>query len=159
MFGSIRRSSIHSFIYHMNKWTIMAYSYRSYLFSFSFSFFSNYFINKFSSFLTRYFQDASQRVTIVVALYPFKAIEGGDLSLEKVSSLIPERMPRSQLMQLFGQACVTATNCFSLFSFCFRMPNMRLLMTRKSIGGKSKINTVISVTFQVIMWNQKNYLD
>lgn len=30
------------------------------------------------------FQDASQHVRIVVALYPFKAIEGGDLSLEKV---------------------------------------------------------------------------
>lgn len=29
-------------------------------------------------------KDASSRVKIVVALYPFKAIEGGDLSLEKV---------------------------------------------------------------------------
>lgn len=31
-------------------------------------------------------QDATPRIAIVVALYPFKAIEGGDLSLEKVSS-------------------------------------------------------------------------
>lgn len=30
------------------------------------------------------FQDATPRIKIVVALYPFKAIEGGDLSLEKV---------------------------------------------------------------------------
>ena len=29
-------------------------------------------------------KDASPRIKIVVALYPFKAIEGGDLSLEKV---------------------------------------------------------------------------
>lgn len=32
-----------------------------------------------------HFQDTSQNVRIVVALYPFKAIEGGDLSLEKVN--------------------------------------------------------------------------
>jgi hypothetical protein len=30
------------------------------------------------------FQDVSGRLKIVVALYPFKAIETGDLSLEKV---------------------------------------------------------------------------
>lgn len=30
------------------------------------------------------FQDGTGRLKIVVALYPFKAIEAGDLSLEKV---------------------------------------------------------------------------
>jgi len=36
-------------------------------------------------FLSLCLQDASPRIKIVVALYPFKAIESGDLSLEKVS--------------------------------------------------------------------------
>lgn len=34
--------------------------------------------------LIRPFQDGTGRLKIVVALYPFKAIEAGDLSLEKV---------------------------------------------------------------------------
>jgi hypothetical protein len=40
-----------------------------------------------NNFFTSFFfslQDASPRIKIVVALYPFKAIESGDLSLEKV---------------------------------------------------------------------------
>lgn len=40
-------------------------------------------INAYFSFI--YFQqDVTPRIKIVVALYPFKAIESGDLSLEKV---------------------------------------------------------------------------
>lgn len=37
--------------------------------------------------LVRPLQDGSGRLKIVVALYPFKAIEAGDLSLEKVINL------------------------------------------------------------------------
>lgn len=40
---------------------------------------------KFTNKALLHFQDVAGRIKVVVALYPFKAIENGDLSLEKVN--------------------------------------------------------------------------
>lgn len=41
------------------------------------------------------------RAKVVVALYPFRAIEGGDLSLEKVSNFLVRRIKESLLVESF----------------------------------------------------------
>lgn len=45
------------------------------------------------------------RTKTVVALYPFRAIEGGDLSLEKVNRLIGTYQDRDIFVRVLGTDC------------------------------------------------------
>ena len=69
-----------------------------------------------------------------MALYPFQAIESGDISLEKVRRFI--------LFFVFGIPCTVPgfRTLFNLWFFAFRAKNTKWWTILKSIGGKFVIS-------------------
>lgn len=74
-------------------------------------------------------QDVNTRSKVVVALYPFKAIENGDLSLEKVSRCLWKVLICDCLWKILEWYSLVHVH---------REKNMKSSMILRNIGGKRK---------------------
>lgn len=84
------------------------------------------------------------RAKVVVALYPFRAIEGGDLSLEKVKTkrnnkYCEERKSSSKLLE-YIMSHIKYIKLDRIFTASVsRVQSMRSWTTPKSTGGKLRM--------------------